>query len=270
MVCGISQVFAQQFESQITVQYDMYRMTMTFPYYSATLEYNNSQALFTYINQGDSPTSKIKSKVSKGSDYGNITVTISKDVKKLYLNRQNQLVLIYTDNDKSEKVVVDSIQQIKWKYLTDSTKTVAGYTCSMAEAAFRGNVYTVWYAPEIKSSFGPWKLNGCPGLILEATRDDKILSFYATKLSVEKNSVIASLEDRETQTYQEYRQDIINRANANIERDVANRPRGYTTVHYYYLDYLENDFWDGIKRDPYVSLRKKVSQDLKIDEDIEM
>lgn len=55
----------------------------------------------------------------------------------------------------------------KW-IMRDSTKQVLGYTCQKAECNFRGRHWIVWFAPDIPVSEGPWKLNGLPGLILEA------------------------------------------------------------------------------------------------------
>jgi len=56
----------------------------------------------------------------------------------------------------------------KWA-LQDGTLTVCGYVCNKAVASFGGREWTVWYAPEITISDGPWKLYGLPGLILKAS-----------------------------------------------------------------------------------------------------
>lgn len=56
----------------------------------------------------------------------------------------------------------------KWE-LQEGTLTVCGYVCNKAVASFGGREWTVWYAPEITISDGPWKLYGLPGLILKAS-----------------------------------------------------------------------------------------------------
>lgn len=63
--------------------------------------------------------------------------------------------------------------------LTDSVKTVCGYTCHQAKAGVYGRVWTVWYAPELPLSYGPYVLGGLPGLILEAVDADGIFHFTA-------------------------------------------------------------------------------------------
>lgn len=65
----------------------------------------------------------------------------------------------------------DSTARFAWTLLPDTT-TVCGYVCRKAEATFRGIRWTVWYAPDIPLSLGPWKFNGLPGLVLWAY-DDK-------------------------------------------------------------------------------------------------
>ena len=44
---------------------------------------------------------------------------------------------------------------------------------------FLDRVHTVWFTNEIPVSFGPWKLNGLPGVILEAqAKKKKHLCFF--------------------------------------------------------------------------------------------
>lgn len=47
---------------------------------------------------------------------------------------------------------------------------------------FRGRVHTVWFTNEIPVSFGPWKLNGFPGVILEAQDETKTFMFFFLKV----------------------------------------------------------------------------------------
>ncbi len=54
----------------------------------------------------------------------------------------------------------------------DSTTTILGYECMVAQANYHGRKWTAWFAPEIPLSFGPWKLHGLPGLILKAEADN--------------------------------------------------------------------------------------------------
>lgn len=64
----------------------------------------------------------------------------------------------------------------------DSIKQVMGYNCQKAECNFRGRHWIVWFASEIPVSDGPWKLNGLPGLILEAYDDQHYFHFVSSGL----------------------------------------------------------------------------------------
>lgn len=60
--------------------------------------------------------------------------------------------------------------EIGWT-LTEDTMTVSGYQCRQAIATFRGVEWHAWYAEEIPSTAGPWRLGGLPGLIVKAESD---------------------------------------------------------------------------------------------------
>jgi len=72
---------------------------------------------------------------------------------------------------------------INWN-ITDSTKIVNGYLCTKATTHFRGRNYTAWFTPEIPTPFGPWKLIGLPGLVIEARSIDNKISFSAHKIEL--------------------------------------------------------------------------------------
>ncbi len=62
----------------------------------------------------------------------------------------------------------------------DSIKQILGYTCKKAVCDFRGRHWIAWFAIDIPIKEGPWKLNGLPGLILEAYDSKKDYHFTAT------------------------------------------------------------------------------------------
>jgi GLPGLI family protein len=68
-------------------------------------------------------------------------------------------------------VIKEEIDHIDW-IITNDKKNIAGFNSIKATCFFKGRQYEAWYCPDIAVKAGPWKLNGLPGLILEA-KDSK-------------------------------------------------------------------------------------------------
>jgi GLPGLI family protein len=73
-------------------------------------------------------------------------------------------------------LVEEEMPAISWKISSD-TASFGGMRCQKATAHFKGRDYTAWFAPEMPFHAGPWKLNGLPGLILEAYDANKEVVF---------------------------------------------------------------------------------------------
>jgi GLPGLI family protein len=67
---------------------------------------------------------------------------------------------------------------IDWK-IGDDTATFGGLHCQKATGHFRGRDYIVWFCPDLPVHSGPWKLNGLPGVIVDAqdTKNEVIFKF---------------------------------------------------------------------------------------------
>lgn len=75
-------------------------------------------------------------------------------------------------------VYTEDLNHMAWT-LAEGTDTICDYPCRKATGTYGGRTWTAWYAEEIPVSFGPWKLAGLPGLILEATDSENIHRFSA-------------------------------------------------------------------------------------------
>lgn len=81
-----------------------------------------------------------------------------------------------TDYCYSEKA-----EQTEWR-LSDRTDTVCGYRCQVAEGQLNGRQWTVSFSTDIPYPYGPWKLEGLPGLILKAEDSEGLLRWEAVGL----------------------------------------------------------------------------------------
>ena len=87
--------------------------------------------------------------------------------------------LYYYDKVGTERFCYEEdTPQLNW-VVGDSTKTILGYECFFASVDYHGRKWIVWFTPEIPVVAGPWKLQGVPGLILEAATVDGLYSFVA-------------------------------------------------------------------------------------------
>jgi GLPGLI family protein len=73
--------------------------------------------------------------------------------------------------------VAEKKYQFNWN-LQKETKKIGRFTCNKATTHFRGRDYTAWYTTEIPLPYGPWKLQGLPGLILEAYDTSEDIYYY--------------------------------------------------------------------------------------------
>ncbi|RZL46726.1 MAG: GLPGLI family protein [Pedobacter sp.] len=112
---------------------------------------------------------------------GNMSINITKtntnrvsDLDYFYFIKENKF---YTKERLfTNYLVEEDAAKINWKIAKD-TLSFSGIKCQKATAHFKGRNWTAWFAPELPFQSGPWKLNGLPGLIIEAFDDAKTVHF---------------------------------------------------------------------------------------------
>jgi GLPGLI family protein len=89
-----------------------------------------------------------------------------------YYQYPNEQKLLTKDQLLVNEYAIDGpMPAIDWKIGGD-TATFGGLHCQKATCHFKGRDYTVWFCPDLPVHIGPWKLNGLPGVIVDA-RDAK-------------------------------------------------------------------------------------------------
>lgn len=83
--------------------------------------------------------------------------------------------------------VKETTSNMNWK-IEKETKKIGKFSCQKATVNFRGRNYTAWFTTQIPLPYGPWKLQGLPGLILEAYDVNKFVYWYTKSVEYPSNS----------------------------------------------------------------------------------
>ena len=182
-----------------------YEFTDAFGVGGANGEVYNAYTMFTkdksyYVVAKDSLENAISISRAK-SHYQNSSGNDNKISNGLILSSQgNQVVCNYATKtlyfnlqDGNQVYVKEVLPKFNWK-ITNQRKKIGSFNCILGTSTFRGRKYYAGYTPEIAVFSGPWKLNGLPGMILEAYDENKYVSWnfkkYQYPVSVRQNYTI--------------------------------------------------------------------------------
>jgi len=121
--------------------------------------------------------------------YSSTFIPVIKYNNFLKLNRATNTITFIEPLIKDRYIhITDKVKQ-NWT-LTNEKKTISGVECMKATTTFRGMQWEVWYAPTIPYPYGPWKLHGLPGLIVQANDVNKRYNYNAVKIEFKKNDIL--------------------------------------------------------------------------------
>lgn len=96
----------------------------------------------------------------------------------LYTSAYYFAPVVYSNHPSGQMTIDDELIPNRFRYqeqmpgakasLGQDTATVCGYLCTKATLAYGGRDWTLWMAQDIPAAYGPWKLCGLPGLVLDA------------------------------------------------------------------------------------------------------
>ncbi len=97
----------------------------------------------------------------------------------------------------NEYLIEGPMPAIDWK-ISGDTATFGGLRCQKATGHFRGRDYIVWFCPDLPVHTGPWKLNGLPGVIVDAhdTKNEVVFAFDGVEKTT-PSLKIQSIADKE-------------------------------------------------------------------------
>lgn len=84
--------------------------------------------------------------------------------------------------------IKDSLLKLEW-HITNEYKKIGDFNCIKAITTFRKVNYIAWFSPDIPIPFGPWKINGLSGLILEIYTENYRFHVEAVKINTTYENV---------------------------------------------------------------------------------
>ncbi|WP_212004997.1 GLPGLI family protein [Chitinophaga sp. HK235] len=146
------------------------------------LAFNSDKSIYTSqtrVKQDSTIAEKLREAEKNNNDLINMGLILPTTEDDIYVEKGKLAVV--KDYDQQSYLIKDASEKTNW-IVGKETKQLLGYTAQMATGMVKGRKYTVWFTTDIPASFGPWKLQGLPGLILEAHDDHYFIKFTCTKV----------------------------------------------------------------------------------------
>jgi GLPGLI family protein len=130
---------------------------------------NNYSIFESYSNKyNDSLKKAIFKKGLSASESVNLVMSNRKKNRFNFRILKSKTETLTYDSYFNDKLIYEDEEKLNWK-ITNKTKIVSGYNCTLAQTSFAGRQYNAWFTNEIPISDGQYKFKGLPGLIISIT-----------------------------------------------------------------------------------------------------
>ncbi|MGB3606901.1 MAG: GLPGLI family protein [Psychroserpens sp.] len=189
------------------------------------LEFNTERSKFTLLKPNDS----LKEITTIREDNNLVISSQESNFRPInYVDRNSGNLFTYERMFKKNNLLIETIPSINWQ-IKEEFKDIGQFKCQQAVGYFRGRTYTVWFANEIPVPYGPWKLQGLPGLILEVNDDKNEIFIKASKIDFKSTLNINLPDTKEATSLQEFITVIIPKKFKKLEAEMNARADRNTT-----------------------------------------
>ncbi len=192
------------------------------------LFFNDSESFYVEKENDEIFQNKNNTKIKRYGTYSPFNKTVNINLKK---------DSIYTKTSLNKKILLihEKVKNISWKIHNNTTDKILGFSVAKATGYFRGRIYTVWFTDEIPVKFGPWKLQGLPGLILEAKDNLNQVFFIAEKIEYLKENDLddkLSLKNNnyETISLRNYNEKLNTLKELKVQQIISRLPKGSKVI----------------------------------------
>ena len=168
-----------------------------------------------------------KDKKNKISNRSGNTINVSyKYYETIYSNKTKKEIVSSIKFAGETFLIKEGLKPINWKVM-EETKKIGSYTVRKAEALVNGDHIVVWFTDEISLSAGPSFYWGLPGLVLQAQKDNRLIT--AIKIEpLSKDIYLAPPTAGKEYTKEEYNK--LNDAIMNREEGTTRNGNTTTTI----------------------------------------
>ncbi|MCO6148968.1 GLPGLI family protein [Flavobacterium sp. NRK1] len=175
---GLS-AFSQQ-NNNAVIDYTEYNNTESPNTLTSTLYIQNSITIFlpkftTQVFNNPKEEANRTNRITMNTDY-------------LKIDHSNKQVLSIEGFQAEYLLVKDEYPNLQWN-VSQEEKVIGKYKCIKATTNYRGRDWVAWFAPEIPLNYGPWKLYGLPGLIVEASDASNRYGWRIEKIEFKNDTV---------------------------------------------------------------------------------
>lgn len=175
---------AEQAQAQVKYNFIYVRDTTNraHPYTeSLLLLLGRNSSVYTSLDarlQNEAFVKQIKDQVKNAADPNHISLNIpgQRPVSDEYFQFLTTHQLFTRQKLINNYLIEEPLPVINWNISSD-TLTISSLHCQKATAHFKGRDYIAWFCADLPFHSGPWKLNGLPGLIVQAADTKKEVVF---------------------------------------------------------------------------------------------
>lgn len=138
--------------------------------------YNDKESVYYYGNSTIIDTTSF-----------NMTYVLTDEIGSVvYKNKEKKQLFTRQANGKEVILINDEFPILNWR-IGEETKKSGTINLKKASATFRGRNYIAWFDETIPVDYGPLKMGGLPGLILELSTEDNYLNVIFEKIEFDKS-----------------------------------------------------------------------------------
>ena len=136
-----------------------------------TLYFSENESLYVYEDWPEQNRQKVEGNIISFIRPDKEGMPVYTNLTKQYQTYKNR----YLDH-KGPWIFTEPLPTINWT-ITQKKKKFGTLNAFYATGTYGGRDYEVWFTPDIPTPLGPHRLNGLPGIILEAKSTDGLVSF---------------------------------------------------------------------------------------------